>query len=86
MKKAGKLHSLEIPEGSWQEISINIIGPLPNPNDKDTIVVIIDQFTKMIRLKSTTTAVLSENITKIYQNKIWKIHGVPQTTLSNRRF
>ena len=39
----------------------------------------------MIRFKSTTTAVLSENITKIYQNKIWKIHGVPQTIFSNRR-
>ena len=26
----------------------------------------------MIRFKSTTTAVLSENITKIYQKKIWK--------------
>ena len=72
MKKAGKLHSLETPERSWQEISINIIGPLSKPNDKDAIVVIIDQFTKMIRFKLTTTVVLSENITKIYQKKIWK--------------
>jgi len=82
MKKAGKLHSLETPEGLWQEISINIIGPLPKQNDKNAIVVIIDQFT---RLKSTTTTVVSEDITKIYQNKIWKIHGVPQKVLSNRK-
>ena len=82
MKKAGKLHSLETPEGSQQEISINIIGPLLKPNDKDAIVVIIDQFT---RLKSTTIIVTSEDITKIYQNKIWKIHGVPQKVLSNRK-
>jgi len=70
MKKAGKLHLLETPERSWQKISINIIRPLPKSNNNDAIMVIIDQFTKMIRLKATTTVVLSEDITKIYQNKI----------------
>ena len=47
MKKMEELHSLKTPEGPWQEISINIIGPLLKSDRKDTIVVIIDQFTKM---------------------------------------
>jgi len=42
MKKTGELHPLEIPEGLWQKISINIIGPLPESKDKNLIVVIID--------------------------------------------
>jgi len=42
MKKAGELHLLEILEGSWQEISINIIGSLPKSKDKDAIIVIVD--------------------------------------------
>ena len=42
MKKTRELHSLKIPEGPWQKISINIIGPLPKSNEKDTIVVIVD--------------------------------------------
>jgi len=42
MKKTGELHLLNTPKGSWQEISINIIGPLPKSNGKNTIVVIID--------------------------------------------
>ena len=42
MKKTGELHPLKIPEGPWQKISINIIGPLPKSNEKDTIVVIMD--------------------------------------------
>jgi len=41
-KKAGELHPLDIPEGPWQEISINIIGPLPKSNGMDAIVVIVD--------------------------------------------
>jgi len=42
MKKAGELHLLEIPQGLWQEISIDIIRPLTRSNNKDTIVVIVD--------------------------------------------
>ena len=30
------------------------------------------------------TAVLSEKIAKIYQDKIWKIDGVPQKILSDK--
>jgi len=83
-RKAGKLHPLEIPQGSWQEISIDIIGPLPKLNGMNAIVVIVDQFTKMIRLKTTMTNISSEGIAKFYMDDIWKLHGVPKKILSNR--
>ena len=41
-KKARELHPLEIPQGPWQEISIDIIGPLSKSNEIDVIVVIVD--------------------------------------------
>jgi len=47
-KKIRELHPLNIPQGPWQEISIDIIGPLPRSNGMDAIVVIVDRFTKMI--------------------------------------
>ena len=47
-KKVGELHPLDIPQGLWQEISIDIVGPLSRSNGKNTIVVIVDRFTKMI--------------------------------------
>jgi len=50
----------------------------------DAIVVIVDQFTKMIQLKATTTNISSEGITKIYRNDIWRLHGVPKKILSDR--
>ena len=75
---------MEIPEGPWQEISINIIGPLPRSNEMDTIVVIVDRFTKIIRLKATTTNVSSEGIAKIYRDEIWKLHEIPRKILSDR--
>ena len=42
MKKARKHYSLKTSQEPWQEISINIIEPLPRLNDKDAIVVIVD--------------------------------------------
>ena len=76
MKKMKELYLLETLEEPWQEISINIIEPLPKSNRLDAIVVIVDQFIKIIRLKVTTTTVSLEDIAKIYRNKIWKLHGV----------
>ena len=50
----------------------------------DTIVVIVDKFTKMIWLEATTTNISSEEITKIYRDKIWKLHRIPRKILSDR--
>ena len=84
MKRAGELHSLKISEGSWQEISIDIIGLLLKSNEKDAIIVIVDWFMKMVQFKVTTTNVSSEEIAKIYSNEIWKLYRVPRTILSDR--
>ena len=82
--KAGELHLLDIPQGLWQEISIDIIGLLSKSNRMDAIMVIVDQFTKMIQLKATTTNISSEGIAKIYRDNIWKLHRIPRKVLSDR--
>ena len=83
-QRAGELYPLEILKRPWQEISIDMIGPLPSSNRMDAILVIVDQFTKMIRLKAMTMNISSEGIAKIYRNEIWKLHGVPRMILSDR--
>ena len=50
----------------------------------DAIVVIVDRFMKMIRLKATTTNISLEGIVKIYRDKIWKLYGVSRRILSDR--
>jgi len=47
-------------------------------------VVIVDRFMKMIRLKAMTTNISSEEIVKIYWDKIWKLYGIPKKILSDR--
>jgi len=45
----------------------------------------VNWFTKMIRLKVTTTVISLEEIAKIYKDNIWKIHRVPRKIISYRK-
>jgi len=84
MKKAAPLHPLPISKTPWEEISIDVIGPLLRSEDKDAILVVVDRFSKMIRLMATTTSISSSEVARIYRDNIWKIHGIPKKIISNR--
>jgi len=38
----------------------------------------------MIRLIATTTSISSSEVARIYQNDIWKIHGIPKKIISDK--
>ena len=46
---------------------------LPRSKNKDIIIVIVDWFTKIIRLKTTIVAVLLGEIAKIYRNNMLQL-------------
>ena len=48
-------------------------------------MVIVNKFTKMVRLKATITNVSSEEITKVYRDEIWKLHEILRKILSDKR-
>ena len=50
----------------------------------DAIVIIVNQFMKMICLKAIMTNILLEGIAKIYRDDIWKLYGIPGKILSDR--
>ena len=47
-----------------------MIGLLPSSNELDAILVIVDRFTKIIRLKAIMMNISSEGIAKIYRDEI----------------
>ena len=47
-------------------------------------MVIVDRFTKVVKLRATIINISSEKIAKIYRDKIWKLYGIPKKILSNR--
>ena len=80
---ATPLHPNEIPSSSWEIISVKYIGPLPQSKGKNAILVIIDQFSKMIHLFPVMDTIMSKGVTTIFHNSIFKLHGTPRKVISN---
>ena len=80
----GMLAPNQIPEHPWQCISVNLITELPTSQGYDAMLVIVDRFTKMIRLVPTYTTLSSEGIACLFQDHIWKDFGILETIISDR--
>ena len=68
----------------WVDISTDFITDLPLSNGFDSILTVIDQFskeTKFIPCNKTATAL---DTTKLYLFHVWKDHGLPHTIISDR--
>jgi len=61
-KRAIPLHPLDALEGPWQEITVDIIGPLPQSKNNDTILVIVNRLTKMIQIIPISVGITSKEV------------------------
>jgi hypothetical protein len=50
----------------------------------DAILVVVDRLTKMTHFCPTTTTVTAEGTAKLFRDYVWKLHGVPDTLLTDR--
>jgi hypothetical protein len=78
------VHLQEVPEGPWQIISVDLIGPLPMSKGKDAILNIVDHYTKQLHLFLVTTQITADGVTSIYFNYVFLLHSIPQKIISNR--
>ena len=72
------------PPHPWHTISVDLLEPLSKSKEHNTITVITDKFSKMIRLIPTTSEISAIGMAKLYQDHIWKIHGLPRIIISDR--
>ena len=77
------LHPNEIPSSPWEIISVNLISPLPQSKGKNAILVIVDQFSKIIHLFSIMDTITSKGVAIIFCDSIFKLHGTPQKVISD---
>ena len=80
----GLLQPLPIPEGAWQNISLDFIEGLPKSEGYSVILVVVDRFTKyahFLPLKHPYSALL---VARILFDSVIRLHGLPQTMVSDR--
>ena len=84
----GYLASLPTPTRPWVEISMDFIMDLPTAAGKqrgyDTILVIMDRFTKYAHYIPTTKRVTSDTLATIFLDHIFSKYGMPEGIVSDR--
>src|SRR6202142_436318 len=84
VKPIGKLMPNLIPERPWEHVTANMVIGLPPSQGSDSILVVIDRFSKQAHFIPTTQELSSIGQVKLYLENVWKLHGLPQSIISDR--
>ena len=84
-KAAGLLMPIKIPDRPGQQISLDLIGPLPKTaRGNEAIVVFVDKFTKMTHYVATKMSVTAPELARLFIQIIVRQYGVPESIVSDR--
>ena len=83
-KKRALLNPLAITSRPWERISVDLIGPLPESNGYDMIMVIVDYFTKMKVFIPTVQTITSLMAADLFKTYAFKRFGIPKGVVSDR--
>jgi len=81
---AGKLIPNSILEKPWTHISANFITKLPLAQGYDSILVVVDQLTKIVYFIPTTEKTLAEELVRLFKNNVWKLHSLPESIILDK--
>jgi len=76
--------SNSILEKPWMHISADFITKLPLVQGYDSILVVVDQLTKMVYFIPTTEKISAEELARLFRDNMWKLHGLPESIISDR--
>jgi hypothetical protein len=80
----GRLQPLPIPGGLWKSISLDFITNLPPSEGFDTILTVVDRFTKMTHFIPCMKTINSEETTNMVMREVFRHHGLPDNIIGDR--
>jgi len=81
---AGKLMLNSILEKPWAYISADFITKLLLVQEYNSILVVVDRLTKIVHFIPTTEKTLVEGLARLFRDNVWKLHGLPESIISDR--
>ncbi|KAJ0505917.1 putative nucleotidyltransferase, Ribonuclease H [Helianthus annuus] len=76
---------LPVPQAPWGDISLDFITGLPRTQRKsDSIMVVVDRFSKMAHFVACNTTHDAVQIDNLYFKEIVRLHGIPKSMVSDR--
>lgn len=80
----GLLQPLQIRSQVWQSVSMNFIEGFPKSEGKNVIMVVVDRLTKFAHFVGLSHPFTAQEVSRKFFDAMVKIHGVPQSIVSNR--
>jgi len=73
-----------VPFRKWSSISLDLVTGFPVSQSFDTLLVVVDRFSKMAHYIATTTDINSKGIARLFLDNIFRVHGLSDSIVSDR--
>jgi len=73
-----------ISDKAWMHISADFITKLPLVQGYNSILMVVDQFTKMAHFVPTTKKTMAEGLARLFRDNVWQLHRLPESIISDR--
>ena len=81
----GLLEPLTLPEQKWADMSLDfIMGLRKSAEGYDGILTVVDRATKMVHLVAVNQTIIAAETALVFWNAVGKLHGIPQSVVSDR--
>lgn len=80
----GNLHPLPIPDPPWSVLGISFFVILPLSNGFDSILVVVDHFTKGAHFLPCCESMNAADLASLFSQQVFWLHGFPDKIVSNR--